>query len=232
MNSERNMRMRMVVSVLLIVAISSVLISLSQGVVFAQSSIGTPYQVSNSTATTVTSSTSNQTAGWFGWTSPIVAYVKIALRAYRQPPQSTLFVVGLALLLGLTSSTTAKLLVDYDMIRQTTREYQAWTKAVNAAKKANDNQTLSKLMKKQQAMVKLQSRASMEQFKVTAVTFVPFLLLWYLFNAVFSGLVVAVSPWPLPIAGINLNFFSWYFLSSLSVNFPMMRLFGIGMGEN
>src|SRR5208337_2804653 len=117
-------------------------------------------------------------------------------------------------------------------IRKTAKEFQAWRKQVDAAKKANDNQTLSKLMKKQQAMTKLQARASMEQFKVTAVTFVPFLLLWYLLNAVFAHQIVAISPWPLPLAGTQLNFVSWYFLSSFAVNFPMMKLFGIGMGEN
>jgi len=223
------MRMRVILSLLLIVVVPIVAVSLSQGV-FAQPSLGTPFQVSTTTSTSVTS-TSNQTTGWFG-TGFIVEYVKTALKPYRQTPQSTIFVIGLAILLGLTSSTAAKLLVDYDMIRKTTKEFQAWRKDVDAAKKANDNQTLSKLMKKQQAMMKLQSKASMEQFKVTAVTFVPFLLLWYLFNAVFAGQVVAVSPWALPLAGINLNFVSWYFLSSFAVNFPMMRLFGIGMGEN
>ena len=223
------MRMRIALSILLIVVASAVAISLSQGV-FAQSALGTPNQASTVTSSTITSS-ANQTTGWFG-TGIIVEYVKTALQPYRHTPQSTLFVIGIAILLGLTSSTAAKVLVDYDMIRKTTKEFQAWRKEMDAAKKANDNQTLSKLMKKQQAMMKLQSKASMEQFKVTAVTFVPFLLLWYLFNAVFAGLVVAVSPWTLPLAGINLNFVSWYFLSSFAVNFPMMRLFGIGMGEN
>lgn len=229
------MRIRIALSLLLVLVASGVAISLFQGV-SAHSLVGTPYQVSTITSTitsaNVTSSTSNQTTGngWFG-TGFIVQYVKSALNATVRP-RSTFFVIGLALLLGITSSTAAKLLVDYDMIRKTTKEFQAWRKEVDAAKKANDNQTLSKLMKKQQAMMKLQSKASMEQFKVTAVTFVPFLFLWYLFNAVFAGQVVAISPWQLPIAGINLNFVSWYFLSSFAVNFPMMRLFGIGMGEN
>jgi len=227
------MRIRVALSILLIFVAFGVVISLSYAVVFARSSMGTPYQVSTTSSTTATSSTSNQTAsgGWFGITGFIVKYVKTALNATVRP-RSTFFVMGLALILGLTSSTAAKLLVDYDMIRKTAKEFQAWRKEVDAAKKANDNQTLSKLMKKQQAMMKLQSRASMEQFKVTAVTFVPFLLLWYLFNAVFAGQIVAISPWQLPLAGINLNFVSWYFLSSFAVNFPMMRLFGIGMGEN
>jgi uncharacterized membrane protein (DUF106 family) len=161
----------------------------------------------------------------------IVIAVKTALLPYNQIPQSTLFTVGMAIALGLMSATAAKLLVDYDMVRNSMREFQAWNKALQKAKKANDTQTVSKLMKKQQAMTKLQARASMEQFKVTAVTFVPFLILWYLLSAVFGGSVVAVSPFPLPLAGTQLSFISWYFLSSFAVNFPIMRLFGIGMGE-
>jgi uncharacterized membrane protein (DUF106 family) len=219
----------MIFLLVFIVVASAVAISLSQSA-FAQSGTEIPYEVSTVTTSSVTSST-NQTSGWFG-TGFIVEYVKTALKPYRQIPQSTVLTVGIAVLLGLTSSAAAKLLVDYDMIRKTTKEFQAWRKEMDAAKKAKDNQTLSKLMKKQQAMTKLQARASMEQFKVTAVTFVPFLLLWYLLNAVFGGDVVAISPWPIPLAGIDLNFISWYFLSSFAVNFPMMRLFGIGMGEN
>lgn len=162
----------------------------------------------------------------------IVAWTTAALAPFSMMPHSTVFTLGVAIVLGLTSSTAAKLLVDYDMVKTTMRDFQAWRKEMDKARKANDNQALSKLMKKQQAMTKLQARASMEQFKVTAVTFVPFLILWYLLNAVFGHQIVAIAPWPLPFAGTHLNFVSWYFLSSFAVNFPMMRLFGIGMGEN
>jgi len=173
----------------------------------------------------------------------LVNWVKIALTPYiGQPPhtpEATLFTIGLAALLALTSSTAAKLLVDYDMVKTSMREFQAWRKQLDAAKKANDNQTVSKLMKKQQAMTKAQAKASMEQFKVTVVTFVPFLLLWYIMQAVMSvpgGVVyVAYSPFPLPLIGgdgMKMVFWQWYFLSSFGINFPMMRLFGIGMGEN
>jgi len=165
----------------------------------------------------------------------IVTWVKVALTPYiGQPPQtpsSTIFTLGIAIALGLASASAAKLLVDYDMVRKSMREFQAWQKEVTKARKANDTQTLSKLMKKQQAMTKLQARASMEQFKVTAVTFVPFLLLWYLLSAVFGYEIVAYAPFPLPFVGTDLNFISWYFLSSFAVNLPIMRLFGIGMSE-
>jgi len=162
----------------------------------------------------------------------IMAWFVTVLSPYNHVPLSTLFTIGVAIALGLASSTAAKLLVDYDMVKNSMREFQNWRKELDKAKKANDNQTMSKLMKKQQAMTKLQARASMEQFKVTGVTFVPFLIIWWILEAVFGHNVVAVAPWPLPIVGTQLNFIAWYFLSSFSVNFPLMRLFGIGMGEN
>ena len=61
---------------------------------------------------------------------------------------------------------------------------------------------------------------------------VVYLVLHYLLNAVFGDHVVAISPFPLPLAGSQLTFISWYFLSSFAVNFPIMRLFGIGMSDN
>jgi uncharacterized membrane protein (DUF106 family) len=161
----------------------------------------------------------------------IVAWVTAALLPYNHVPQSTLLTVGVAIALGLMSATAAKLLVNYDMVRSSMREFQAWNKELQKARKANDNKTVAKLTKKQQAMTKLQARASMEQFKVTAVTFVPFLLLWYLLSAVFGASIVAISPFPLPLAGTQLSFISWYFLSSFAVNFPIMRLFGIGVSD-
>jgi uncharacterized membrane protein (DUF106 family) len=177
------------------------------------------------------------------FTDDIVNWVKMALTPYigmpPHIPQATFFTLGIAILLGLMSSTAAKLLVDYDMVRNVTKEFQAWKKEMDAAKKANDNQTLNKLMKKQQGMMKLQSKASMEQFKVTAVTFVPFLLLWYLLNAVMTGATVAYAPFSLPfvtgacgIQGCQMIFWQWYFLSSFAFNFPMMRVFGIGLSDS
>lgn len=145
-------------------------------------------------------------------------------------PASTLFIVSVAVVLSLISVTASKLLVDYDMVRNNMREFQAWQKEVNKARKANDTKTVEKLMKKQQAISKLQARASMEQFKVTGVTLVPFLLAFYVLGSVFGKTVVAIAPFYLPIiGGTDMTYYYWYFICSLAVNLPMMRLFGVGM---
>jgi uncharacterized membrane protein (DUF106 family) len=148
------------------------------------------------------------------------------------PGFPTLFTLGVGAALALMSAIVSKVLVDYDMVRNSMREFQQWRREVDKAKKANDEQTLSKLMKKQQAIMKQQSRGQLESMKVTAVTFAPFLIIWYLLSAVFEQQIVAVAPFPLPLAGSQLTFFSWYLISSLSVNFPIMRVFGIGMSDN
>ena len=168
-------------------------------------------------------------------TAPIVAWVKVALAPYiGEPPRipfATLFTLGVATCMALISSTAAKLLVDYDMVKSSMKEVQAWQKEMNAARKAKDDQTLAKLTKKQAGMMKQQSRASMEQMKVTAVTFVPFLIIWYLLNAVLGANTIAYAPFPIPVMGTDLKFFYWYLLCSFAMNFPLMRIFGIGMSD-
>jgi len=205
---------------------------------------GNAVHVLQANATSTTTTTTNATAPFgLGFiTTPVVAWVKGALTPYignpPQMPSSTLFTIGVATVMALISSTAAKLLVDYDMVRSTMKEVQSWQKELNAAKKAKDEQTVSKLMKKSQAMMKQQSRASMEQMKVTAVTFVPFLIVWYTLNAVLGPHPVAYAPFPLPFLstmtslGVPLTFFYWYLLCSFSVNLPLMRIFGIGMSES
>jgi uncharacterized membrane protein (DUF106 family) len=195
--------------------------------------------LAQTTSTNSTAAPTNQTAQWYSFISaPVVAYVKAALAPYiGSPPQlpySTLFTVGVAVCVSLISATTGKLLVDYEMIRQNMREFQAYQKDLNKAKKDNDQQALSRLMKKQQAMMKLQGRASMEQMKVTAVTFIPFLILWYTLSAVLGSVVVANAPWPVlqPFLNTRLVFWQWYLLSNFAISLPMYKIFGIGMTDN
>jgi len=205
---------------------------------------GAPVHALQTNVTSTTTTTPNSTAPFgLGFiTTPVVAWVRGALTPVignpPQMPSSTIFTIGVAIIMALISSTAAKLLVDYDMVRSTMKEVQAWQKELNAAKKAKDEQTVSKLMKKSQPMMKQQSRASMEQMKVTAVTFVPFLIVWYTLNAVLGSRPVAYAPFPLPFLstmtslGVPLTFFYWYLLCSFSVNLPLMRIFGIGMSES
>lgn len=153
-------------------------------------------------------------------------------------PQSTLIIIGAAIALALLTNSANRFLVDYKMVANSRKEYMAWTKAVNKARKERDDKTLDKLMKKQSAMVKMSSRASLEQMKTTLITFVPLLLLYYSLASVFGGTIVAYSPVAVPLATIEttgvfssgIAVFSlvyWYFLSSFAISIPLSRLFGV-----
>ena len=215
-----------------VLALAIITLILSTGPTVAES-LQTPLQASSTTFTSQSNATTNQTSFLDPITAPVVKWAKASLGHYLQIPQfPPLFTIGVATALALMSAIVSKLLVDYDMVRNSMREFQQWRREVDKAKKANDEQTLNRLMKKQQAIMKRQSRGQLESMKVTAVTFAPFLIIWYLLSAVFEQHIVAVAPFPLPLAGSQLTFFSWYLISSLSVNFPIMRLFGIGMSDN
>ena len=233
----------LIISLLLLAALTVLLSSNSTRIVSGASATQpeTVMHVLQTSMTNSTSTTTNSTAPWWypfiGFlTTPGVAWVQGVLTPIvgNPPtiPASTLFTIGVAAVLSLISTTAAKLLVDYDMVRSTFKEVQAWQKELNEAKKAKNEQQVSKLMKKSQAMMKQQSRASMEQFKVTAVTFGPFLVGWYTLNAVIGRAIVAYAPFPLPLTTGALSFVYWYFLCSFSINFPLMRIFGIGMSDN
>ncbi len=153
-------------------------------------------------------------------------------------PTSTVIIIVSAFLLSLMTSSANRFLVNYKMVMNSRREYMAWTQAVRKAKKEGDEKQLDKLMKRQSAMVKMSTRANLEQMKTTAITFVPLLLVYRVLLAAFPlTTAVAFSPLFFPGAAVTTDvfkagagFFSmvyWYFLSSFAIGIPLSRLFGV-----
>ena len=152
---------------------------------------------------------------------------------------STLVIITAAFLLSLMTSSANRFLVNYKMVSSYRKEYMSWTQAVRKAKKDGDEKQLDKLLKKQSAMVKMSTRANLEQMKTTAITFIPLLLVYRVLLSAFP-LTTAVAYSPLLIPGAaeatfgvfkyGVGFFSmvyWYFLSSFAIGIPLSRLFGI-----
>ncbi len=153
-------------------------------------------------------------------------------------PTSTFIIIVSAFLLSLMTSSANRFLVNYKMVMSSRREYMAWTQAVRKAKKDGDEKQLDKLMKRQSAMVKMSTRANLEQMKTTAITFVPLLLVYrVLLDAFPLSAAVAFSPIWFPGAAVSFDIFKagagffsmvyWYFLSSFAIGIPLSRLFGI-----
>lgn len=150
-----------------------------------------------------------------------------ALQPYHEIPSSTLLILALAATLGIVSTSANRLLVDVKRAAAVTREVNAWRKEFQKAKKSNDKQLLAKLTKKQQPMMKLQSKVAFERMKVSFIFIIPFWGIWIVLSSFFGQTVVAFSPIELPFAGTQLSFFYWYLICSFTISLPLTRIFGI-----
>ena len=150
-----------------------------------------------------------------------------ALQPYEMIPASTLLVVAVAATLAAASTSANRLLVDVKRAAKVTREVNAWRKEFDKARKSNDKQLVAKLGKKQQAMMKLQSKVAFERMKVSFIFIIPFYIVWIVLSGFFGQNIVAFSPIPLPIAGEQLSFFSWYLICSFTISLPLAKLLGV-----
>jgi len=154
-----------------------------------------------------------------------------ALAPYNSIPASTLLTLAIAGTLGLMSTAANRFLVDVKRVAAVTKEVTAWRKEFDKARKSNDKQLLAKLTKKQQAMMKLQSRVAFDRMKVSFIFIVPFYVVWIVLSSFFGESIVAFSPIELPFVGDKLSFFYWYLICSFTISLPLTRLFGINPEE-
>ncbi len=163
-----------------------------------------------------------------GFIEDITGFFVNPIKGYTIP-ESTLIVIGAAVLLSLMTTGANRFLVDYKKVAKNRREFMAWQQAVKKARKEGDEKQLDKLMKRQAAVMKMSSKATLEQMKTTAITFIPLLLVYNVLITAFPA-EVAVAFAPFWIPGADTGFLSviyWYFLASFAISIPLSRLFGV-----
>ncbi len=150
------------------------------------------------------------------------------------PPASTVLVTLTSLTLGLVTQLVTRRVVDLNKERRMNAEVKAFQKEKREATAANDKQKLERLKKREVAMAQERAKVSTARFKVTAITFVPLLAVYYFMASVLGGysVIVAYSPiylWILTAPTQNPNVFVvslfwWYFLSSFTFSAILSRL--------
>jgi len=163
------------------------------------------------------------------------ALMNAALAPYGTIPQSTFLILGVALVLSLVSTTANRFLVDVKRMKTIGEEVKAWRSEMDRAKKSNDKKLLAKVTKKQEAMMKLQSKMMWDRMKVSFIFIVPFYVIFIILSNVFKATTVALSPFTVPmlmppanVAGlIQLPYVSWYIVCSFAISLPLSRLFGV-----
>ena len=149
------------------------------------------------------------------------------LLPYHSIPASTLFTLMVAGVLALITNASNRFLVDVKRAAVVTKEVNAWRKEFEQARKSNNKKLLAQLTKKQQAMMKLQSKVAFDRMKVSFIFIIPFWLVWIVLSGSFGQAVVAYSPIEIPFTGANLSFFYWYLICSFTISLPLSRILGV-----
>jgi len=164
---------------------------------------------------TVSDGTNNPTVAF---TIPVVAI-----------PDSTLLVTSTSIGLSLVTQLVTRRVVNLNAERRMKAEVAAFNKEKREATLAKDKAKLEKLKKRELPMRQEQAKVSSARLKVTAITFIPLLAVYYLMASFLGGfnVVVAYSPIPIPyLVGANgiMALFWWYMLSSFTFSSLLTKL--------
>ncbi|MGC8961554.1 MAG: EMC3/TMCO1 family protein [Candidatus Bathyarchaeia archaeon] len=159
------------------------------------------------------------------------------LSPYSGIPDSTLLILAVAATLSFITSAANRLLVDVKKMKKIMDEVNAWRMQLEKARKSNDKKLLAKVMKKQEAVMKLQSQAMWDRMKVSIIFLAPFWIIFMILSRFYASNPVALSPFSIPflLSGATdptygarqLMFFSWYIICSFAVSLPLSRILGV-----
>jgi uncharacterized membrane protein (DUF106 family) len=146
-------------------------------------------------------------------------------------PATTFIVTATALALGIATQILTLRLVDLKAERRMRAEISQFQSEMREAVRAKDKAKEERLKKKNLQIQQMNTKVSTARLKVTAITFVPFLLLYYLMAGFLGGFGVTVAYSPIPIPYIvsatgTVPLFWWYSISSLTFSPMLTKLFG------
>ncbi len=149
-------------------------------------------------------------------------------------PETTFIVTLTALGLGIVTNLLTVRFVDLSAERRMKAEISQYNKEKREALGSKDKAKGEKLKKKDLQMKQMNAKVSTARLRVTAITFIPFILLYYLMAGFLGGFSVTVALSPIPIPYIVSNFsgavgdvplFWWYTISSLTFSPMLTKLF-------
>lgn len=123
------------------------------------------------------------------------------------------------------------MLVDLKKEKRMKQEVADFDKELRDATLKKDKPREERLRKRKPQMDQMRLKASSGRFKVFLVTWVPFIVLYYLMATFVGGYYAPVARSPIPIPYIvstdgHVPLLWWYFISSLSFNTMVGKLFG------
>jgi len=146
------------------------------------------------------------------------------------PPGSTLFFFSMAAAITFLMNLANRLLTDPEKLKAWRKEISDYYRQLREAQKSGDEKQMEKLMKKQQYIMQLSNKISMQSTKVMLIFLFPLLIVWFFLGGIYGGAQIAFFPgvgWDLPIPMFGASLFWWYTLCSLLFSTIFSHLFGL-----
>jgi uncharacterized membrane protein (DUF106 family) len=156
-----------------------------------------------------------------------------------QPPIATLLIAGLAVLVNVITNLVRKRFTDIEQTKRVQREVREFNAELRQAVMSKDKSKEEKLRKRQKKMNEMQMKMMSQNMRSSMYFMIPFFGVWWILIGFFGyETIVAFAPTALPLlygAGIvfndQLNFFWWYFISSLAFSGVITKLLGTSLSD-
>ena len=113
-----------------------------------------------------------------------------------QIPVSTILILCISMVLGLTSSIIQRKMVDVEQVQAFKEKLDEVKRQLNEAKKRGDRKAVVKLQRKQMVIMRESSAVMSQQFRASFIVMIPFLALYWGLITIFGTTVVAMpSVW-------------------------------------
>lgn len=147
------------------------------------------------------------------------------------PPESTFIVSITSIALAVVTQLVTRRVVDLKAERKMRAEITQYQSELRDAMRTKDKAKEEKLKKKQAAINQMNAKVSTARLRVTAITFVPFIVLYYVMAGFLGGFSVTVANSPIPIPYLvsaqgTMPLFWWYSISSLTFSPMLTKIFG------
>ena len=169
-------------------------------------------------------------------------FESLVASTFAQPPIATLLIAGLALMVNLLSSLVRKRFTDVEKTKRIQKEVKEFNSELRKAMMSKDKEKEAKLKKKQKKMNEMQMKMMTSNLRTSMYFMLPFFGVWWILIGAFGyETIMAYSPMAIPLLtsnpslgitySVELNFFWWYFLSSISFNGIISKITGTGMTD-
>jgi len=135
-----------------------------------------------------------------------------------------------------------KRFTDIEGTKRVQKEVREFNSELRKAMMSKDKIKEEKLKKKQKKMNEMQMKMMTQNMKTSMYFMLPFFGVWWILIGAFGyETIMAYSPISLPLLtsspslgltqNVELNFFWWYFISSISFNGIITKITGTGMTD-